>query len=151
MRTIGLTVALMAALISCSGDASHPLNMAEFERNRELWTVRNVQNYKMLIGAFGVVKNYSEQVLIEVRNRKTASMELLWQSGGAPADPSRPFDSIEKIFEFVADQNRRGAKRIEVQYHPELGYPNNVVVDQDGQQGNDDDLLVRVKRLEMIE
>ncbi len=36
-----------------SNSNTNQFNVAEFERNRELWTSKNIQNYKMIVGASG--------------------------------------------------------------------------------------------------
>ncbi len=157
LLTTGLFV-VVTPLLSCSvsgsegsveGDNSPDrFDMAKFEHNRELWTEKNIQNYKMVVGAWGFRTGYSEQVLIEVRDREMASIEVAWESGGGAGETSRAFDSVEKIFDFIADQHRRTVKKLDVKYDRDLGYPSSVEVDPDGKPKNGDELLVRIKKLE---
>lgn len=158
MKTLAVLIAWISGVavsnLSCSNsgvEVANVFDQAQFERNRELWTEKNVRNYRMVIGAWGFKPNYSEQVLIEVRNGTSASIDVLWDSGGGPAGATRPFDSVEKVFEFVFDQSRRSPQRFEVKYDREFGYPTSVEIDQDGEQGNQAPIRFRIKRMEIIE
>jgi predicted PurR-regulated permease PerM len=40
---------------------TNQFDVAEFERNRELWTSKNIQNYKMIVGASGFLTNFQNK------------------------------------------------------------------------------------------
>jgi Family of unknown function (DUF6174) len=145
----------IAASVLCSNSAiqslvsakDKPFDINEFNRNREIWTNSKTKNYKMVIGAFWVTKDYSEQVQIEVRESKKVSLELLWDSGGGNVDAVRPFDTMERFFDFIEELHRRNPKQMTVRYHSELGYPMGVKFDLDGQKKNGDEIMVNVKKM----
>lgn len=131
--------------ISNSNNSS--FDIVEFERNKNLWTSQNIQNYKMIIGASGFITNFSEEVLIEVQNREAKSIKSLSKTGKNYTEAYKRFDSIEKIFNFVAN-NQKGHK-LNVIFDKIFGYPSRVSYDE--QAGiADDELELEVKRLEII-
>lgn len=128
-----------------------PFDIKEFNTHREIWANSKTQNYKMLIGAFGVTKDYSEQVRIEVQNSKMSSLELLWDSGGGKLEMTRPFETMESFFEFIEELNRRNPKKMTVRYHSELGCPMGVKFDPDGQKKNGDEITVNIKKMDVVD
>jgi len=136
--------------MTISDSNTNHFDVAEFERNRELWTSKNIQHYKMIIGAEGFMINFPEEVLIEVRGRRAGPIKSLSKTGKNFTDVYKDYDTVENLFSFVDSQRKRGAKYLQVTYDAGFGYPARIEVDQDGHRGNDDELLLEVKDFEIV-
>lgn len=172
LKLLGLVVALVGlalGLFGCddegNGDVSNSnqkpilevtdantnsFDLSVFEKNRELWTSKNIQNYRMIIGASGFMTNFPEEVLIEVRNRKAKSVKTFSTTGRNATFAYSGYQTVENLFSFLGDQHKRGVKRLEVNYDPNIGYPRWIQLDQDGFAGNDDELTLKVRSLEVV-
>ena len=160
--TFGLVI--FATLLSCSGKAklssdlamnqntkisnsnTNQFDVAEFERNRELWTSKNIQNYKMIIGASGFMMNFPEEVLIEVRNRQAKSMVSKTDNKGV--DLYKNYNTVEKIFDFIEREHSRKADKLHVKFDDTLGYPTAVNLDERVGM-SDDELSLKIVSLEV--
>ncbi len=68
-------VVFAACVVSCSSGKQNTntnsnknqFDATKFERSRELWTSKNIENYKMIVAAQGFLTAFPEEVLIEVR------------------------------------------------------------------------------------
>jgi hypothetical protein len=131
-----------------SNSNTNQFNVAEFERNRELWTSKNIQNYKMIVGASGFLTNFPEEVLIEVKNRQAKSIKSLSKTGRNYIEAYKDYNTIEKIFDFIERENSRRADKLNVRFNEEFGYPINIALDE--RTGwSDDELSLEVKSLEI--
>lgn len=126
---------------------SNQFNVAEFERNRDLWTSKNIQNYKMIVGTYGFMTNFPEQVLVEVRNRQAKSVKSLSKEGRNHVETYKTYNTIEKLFGFIEQKAKSKAHKLEVWYDKDLGYPSNIYVDEHS--GSDDKLSLKVESLEV--
>jgi len=125
---------------------SNQFNVAEFERNRELWTSKNIQNYKMIVDASGFLTNFPEQVLIEVRNRQAKSIKSLSKTGRNYVEAYKNYDTVEKIFDFV--ESSKKADKLIVKFNENLGYPTGIT--RDGRINvSDDELQLKIYSLEI--
>ncbi len=125
---------------------TNEFNIAEFERNRELWTSKNIQNYKMIVGASGFLTNFPEKVLIEVRNRQAKSVKSLSETGRNYTEAYKNYDTVEKIFDFA--KSGKKADKLRAMFDENLGYPNQVVFD--GRfDVSDDELQLQIISLEI--
>ena len=104
----------------------------------------------MIIGASGFVTNFPEEVLVEVRNREAKSIKSLSTTGRNGTSTYSAYETVDKLFGFVSDENRRGVKVLKVNYDADLGYPKRIELDRDGFYGNDDELTLQVKSIEII-
>ncbi len=127
---------------------TNQFNVAEFERNRELWTSKSIENYKMIVGASGFLTNFPEKVLIEVRNRQTKSIKSLSKTDRNYVEAYKNYDNIEKLFGFIENEARLKAHKLEVKYNENLSYPSYIYVDEHS--GFDDKLSLTVENLEII-
>ena len=124
-------------------------NLAVFERNRDLWTSKNIQHYKMIIGASGFLMNFPEKVLIEVRNSRPVSTYSLSKTGNNATNSYKGYDTVEHLFSFIETEKKRNAKRLDVIYDVSLGFPRQIRVDQD-ENVSDDELSLAVEKLEIL-
>jgi Family of unknown function (DUF6174) len=126
---------------------TNQFDVAEFERNRDLWTSKNIRNYKMIVGAHGLLTNFPEEVLIEVQNRKTKSIKSLSKTGRNYVEAYQPFSTVEKLFDFI--EQAKKADKLEVGFDENLGHPTRITYD--GSFGTaDDELSLWIKSLEVI-
>ena len=132
-----------------SNENTNEFDLAEFERNRELWTSKNIQNYKMIIGAQGLMLNFPEQVLIEVQNSRAKSIKSLSQTGKNNTFEYQPYDTVEKIFNFIKQKHSKKADTLNVRYEETLGYPIKIILDEKTN-WSDDELMLNVFSLEVI-
>lgn len=135
-------------IMRISNSNTNQFNLAEFERNRELWTSENIQNYKMIIGASGFLTNFPEEVLTEVKNRQAKSIESLSKTGRNHTEAYKNYDTVEKLFGFIEKEAKSNAHKLDVKYSETLGYPISIFVDEHS--GSDDKLSLSVKNLEII-
>lgn len=54
------------------------------------------------------------------------------------------FPDVPGLFRLIDDAARRQAAWLEVIYDPALGYPSRIVIDYDGQHGNDDEVVYMI-------
>lgn len=125
----------------------HRFDAAEFERNKNLWNSKNIENYKMIVEARSQA-NLSNQVLVEVENRKAKSIKNTSETDkGSPA-PYKYYDTVEKIFKIIEGEAKAKAKTLNVDYDKTLGYPLLVIIDE--RKGiADDEMSVEIKNLEV--
>lgn len=128
-----------------SNSNTNQFDVAEFERNRELWTSKNIQNYKMIVSAEGFLTNFPE-VSIEVRNRQAKSIKSL-SKGNNYVKEYNNYDTVEKIFDFI--ESGKGAYKLNAMFDEKLGYPKDVIYDGRLDVA-DDELQLQIKSLEAI-
>ncbi len=78
----------------------HRFDTAEFKRNKNLWNSKNIENYKMVVEAQSSA-NLSNQVLIEVENRKAKSIKNTSETDEGSPEPYKICDTVEKIFGII--------------------------------------------------
>lgn len=132
-----------------SNSNTNQFDVAEFERNRELWTSRNIENYKMIVGAQGFLMNFPEQVLVEVQNRQAKSIKSLSGRNNNATQTYKEYDTIEKLFNLVEREKKKNAEKLYVKYDETLGYPAQIIIDERSDWA-DDELSITVKNLEVI-
>lgn len=136
--------------LSISDSNTDKFDIAKFERNRELWTSKNIQHYKMIVGAESFSVNFPEEVHVEVRNRRSVSIKSLSKSGRNATSTYVDFDTVQKLFDFIDEAVKGNAKSLYVGYDADFGFPSQIEVDRDGQYGNDDELLLKIRDFEVI-
>lgn len=127
---------------------TNQFDIAEFEQNKDLWTSKNIQNYKMIIGASGFMINLPEEVLIEVKNRRAKSIKSLSKTGKNYTEAYKSYDTIEKIFDLIERENSKKADILNVRFNNEFGYPTEIFLDERADT-SDDELSLEVKSLEI--
>lgn len=61
---------------------------------------------------------------------------------GNPVDPaSQPFYTIEALFDLIRAASEREADRIDVEYHPEYGYPTEIYIDYERNTADEEDII----------
>jgi hypothetical protein len=122
-----LVIALVALLVS----ACSPASQSPLDRNRALWEAQGIRHYRfdLTIGCFCVF-NDQMPLTIEVQDGQVVSMSA---AGGADIGDFRDFysgfDTLEKLFDTIAEAVAGQAQTLEVQYDPTYGYPASIYVD----------------------
>jgi len=99
--------------------------LAELERNRRLWSEKNVRNYEFHCEQFqGGIYTFVA-VLIKVRDGKPSSFEVVGKDEELMRkDDYDKMTSFENMFDFIRQELENG-RIIDVKYH-ETGYPTEV-------------------------
>lgn len=139
-----------AGKTSISNSNTNEFDVAGFERNRELWTSKNIQNYKMIVEAEGFIANFPEQVSIEVQNSRAKSIKSLSKTGRNFVELYKPYDTVEKIFDFIKQEHSKKADKLDVRFNETLGYPVEIILDERTKM-SDDELRLKVINLEITD
>lgn len=147
MRTRWMTVPalLVATLLSgCLGD-SDSLQRNKLNQARTLWDSKHVASYSYILElqCFCAPASQLSPVLVTVQNGAVASVQY-WDEDPAdrtpaPAGVFGPYDTVEELFDFVAEAIRQDADVLQVGYDAEYGFPN--VVNVDFESGGSEQLL----------
>ncbi len=129
-----------------SDSNTNQFDVSEFERNKELWTSKNIQNYKMIVGASGFMMNFPEQVLIEVKNREAKS--IISNTDNSWVESYKDYSTVEKIFDFIEREHSKKADKLYVEFDKTFGYPTKVNLNE-RVNTSDDELLLKVFSLEI--
>ena len=122
-----LVIALVAMLVS----ACSPARQTELDRNRALWESQSIRHYRfdLTISCFCVF-NDQMPLTIEVQDGQVVSISA---AGGADISDFRDFysgfDTMEKLFDTIAEAAAGDAQTLEVQYDPTYGFPVSIYVD----------------------
>lgn len=124
--------------------------LEELRKNQQLWAKQNLRNYRytLQVNCF-CPPQITQPVVIEVRRGRTVSTRAANNRNTVNRDFFKDYDSVDKLFEIIRDAVAKNAHRIEVNYHPTLGYPTKVSIDY-SQQMADEERYFTVERLEAI-
>lgn len=125
---------LLLALAGCAvtGPDEDGAARGELERARGQWAAQRVDDYRYTVRRLCFcLPEYTGPVVVTVRDGRAA--ERRYAEGGAAvgAEPSAYFPPVEGLFEVVEDAIERDAAVIDVDYHPQLGYPTRISIDYD--------------------
>lgn len=122
----------------CGGSSDDDTNSAAaalLRQNRARWARANARAYRYTItlNVFSAVGGVP--AVIEVRNGVRTTITPLPSSGQTAPDPEAyaAFDTVEKLFGLIERAINSRAERLDVTYHPTLGYPANFYIDQSRQ------------------
>lgn len=141
VRTVVLAAALSAGLQACSAVGPRRLGAERlaFAVALERWNAQRIDDYA-----------YSLQRLCECLNEWMRPVRVVVENGvivslsdaqtGAPvaAERAHMYHTVEGLFELIADAIERDADVVAVEYHPSLGYPVRITIDDDIQVGDDE-------------
>ena len=122
----GITLMLVAPVVACSDPLSP--EQSELEQNLGLWQEVGPANYRYTFQRLcfcGEVR----PVEIEVRAGAIVSVTIIETSEQLDASLFERYETVDDLFAVVQDALDRDAERLEVTYHPTLGYPTDIDVD----------------------
>src|SRR5688572_3931139 len=108
-----------------------------FERNHQLWRSKNIQNYTMVVRMEGFKLLFAEKAAVEVAGGEMQTVRSLSNTGPGGSKAYKMYETVERLFELLDEENKNGAKKIYVTYDETLGYPKAIDIDRDGVSGND--------------
>jgi hypothetical protein len=129
-----------------SGDS----NTTQLQSNQQLWNQQNISSYRYkLQRSCFCIEEARQPVEVAVKNGRTISVTAV--NSNKPVNPEffNNYDSIPKLFAVIQDAINRKASRLDVKYHPTLGYPTQINIDYDTQLA-DEELYLTVENLEGI-
>jgi hypothetical protein len=150
-RSLKLAPALLlVALAGCKLGDTDAFQSQKLAESRARWNSKNVDSYSYVLEleCFCAPASQLEPVLVTVHDGAVVSLQY-WDEDPAdrtpaPASVFGPYDTIEKLFDFVADAIDRDADVLQVGYDAEYGFPN--VVNVDYTAGGSEQLLFFVTR-----
>jgi Family of unknown function (DUF6174)/Domain of unknown function (DUF6438) len=120
----------------------------ELIKNRQIWNRKNFNTYSYVFtrSCFCAPKS-TEPITIEFRNGNINYIS----SGGTPVQKElfERYNSIPKLFDVIQDAIDNKAAKVNVKYHPTLGYPTDISLDYKAQVA-DDELFIKVRDLQAI-
>jgi hypothetical protein len=144
-RWMTIPALLLATMLGgCLGDDD------EFQRDklneaRTRWDGKNVSSYTYILElqCYCAPASQLSPVLVTVQNGTVASLQY-WNTDPtkrppAPASVFGAYDTVDELFEFVAEAIRNDADVLQVGYDAEYGFPN--VVNADYNNGGNEQIL----------
>lgn len=132
--TILPALLLSALLGGCLGD-DDSFQRDKLSAARSLWDSKNVSSYTYILElqCFCAPATQLSPVLVTVENGAVKSLQY-WNTDPskrtpAPASIFGPYDTVEELFDFVADAIDRDADVLQVGYDPDYGVPSVANVD----------------------
>jgi hypothetical protein len=88
-------------------------------------------------------------VVVEVRNNRVTSIKAA--NTGKPVNQEyfRQYNSVPKLFNLIQNSIANKAHRISVTYHPTLGHPTQINIDENAQMA-DEERYLTIEKLEII-
>ncbi|MDC0663661.1 DUF6174 domain-containing protein [Marinobacter sp. SS21] len=139
MKTRSFTIAaltLLAGVSGCSGALSSapgisaqgaPETLADA---RERWRASQIGDYQITVQqSCFCLQEFTQPLRITVRDARVVSVAGLTQPLTQPDQLDRSRLTVEGLFDFIADAQRRQVERLDVSYHPQYGYPSEIAYD----------------------
>lgn len=115
------------ALLAACSDITGTSDAAELRRALVRWSAQDIDDYRMTIRRQGGM--IAAAAIVTVRDGQPVSVQPIAPGEGVPASFFERFDTVEDLFEMVANAHDDGADRIDAEYHRQLGVPVDVYVD----------------------
>lgn len=126
---IPLTV-LVLALAGC--DLLRPERSSPEEdliRNRATWAAVDAASYRYrLVRSCECLPAVSGPFVVTVSGGEIVAAESEWSGEAVSAEQLQTLETVEELFAHVQEGIRTRATRVDVEYHPVLGYPTKVHV-----------------------
>ncbi|MBE9227909.1 hypothetical protein IQ264_21025 [Phormidium sp. LEGE 05292] len=120
----------------------------ELRKNQELWVKQKLKNYRYILQVSCFCPpNITQPVIIDVRSGKTSSITPQTSRNIVNRELFQKYDSIDKLFEIIRSALAKNAHRVDVKYHPTLGYPTQISIDYDKLMA-DEELFLTINKLE---
>ena len=106
--------------------------MAQLLRAKSRWERRGIGSYTYRAAwQCFCLQEYVAQVDVRVANGQVAEVTFAEPGFSGPVPDPQRFGPVTDLFAFIMDAIDEKAFRIDVQFHPELGYPIKTFVDYD--------------------
>ncbi|HEY9301202.1 MAG TPA: DUF6174 domain-containing protein [Phormidium sp.] len=120
----------------------------ELQKNQELWAKQKLRNYRYTLSVSCFCPpDITQPVIIDVRSGRTSSIRRETSKNIVNREFFQKYDSIDELFEIIRSAVAKNAHRVEVKYHPTLGYPTQISIDYDKLMA-DEELFLTINKLE---
>lgn len=127
MRRLHIVLVAAAALAAC-GDGTRPI--AELARAQARWVDHGPSSYSItILRGCECLPEMSGPVVVVVREGRVESRRYVPSGGPVDATFEDLFPTVDGLFGLIADAAQQDSARLEVTYHPTLGYPTSIVID----------------------
>lgn len=138
---------ILAIQFSC---VMRQIAKSKFERNRRMWRESKITDYKMTIKVFqSGHANPSGTRIIEIRGGTATSIKLADSEVVDDSEKWKAYDTVEKIFDIVANAQKKNPATLDVEYDEKLGYPKKLRLEYSFS-ATDDELAVDILQLESL-
>jgi hypothetical protein len=117
--------------------------------NRQLWRKQKSRNYRYQVSkSCFCVPEARGPVKVTVRRGRTTSVT---DAQGKPVKREffNQYDTVPELFNVIEDAIAKKASSVNVQYHPQFGYPTQINIDYDSQMA-DEELYLTVENLQKL-
>lgn len=147
IKTFGLLLLPFLLIQSCGIE-----QQAKPTQSRQLWRQSGIPNYRMTVDL--QIYGYRPLIgkfIITVRQGRAESIKHA-DSGELVRETElfEHFATMEKIFEFIQEAEKRSPDKFQVEYEPNFGYPKKLNLDYSFL-GSDDEYFFHVLQFEVLE
>ena len=126
------------------------LNAAQLQQNRQLWRNQKLSSYRytLRVSCF-CTPEVTQPVVVEVRNNRVTSITAA--NTGKPVNQEyfRQYNSVPKLFNIIQNAFAKNAASMSITYHPSLGYPTQINIDENAQMA-DEERYLTIENLQVI-
>jgi hypothetical protein len=143
MRSLLALSLLLAACTQTAPTAPSDAAPDSLDDARALWVEADLDDYRMtLLRSCFCPEDYRGPFEVAIEDGTVA--EVTFQDQDLPTDRAL---TVEALFDLLDDAYAQDAARVDVSYHPTLGYPTSLYVDYDTQVA-DEEIGYTVERLD---
>ena len=138
--------ALLVWLLACdSGSFAGPPSELARAAAEGRWAREAPASYRFTIHrSCECLPEMTGPTIVVVSNGVVASRTYVATGAAVPAAYADLFPPAEGLFEVIDSARRQGARRVEARYDAAYGYPVHILIDFDGEWGNDDEVVYTV-------
>jgi hypothetical protein len=112
---------------------------ADLAAARMRWARQGPADYTMTVArSCECLPEWTGPVVVTVRNGTIASRRYVRTGAAVPARYETLFPSVEGLFARIDSASRQRVHELRVDYHPTLGYPTRISIDQNAQTVDDE-------------
>lgn len=143
-----LFVVLLIGLTACRSAGQSPQGM--LNRNQNRWNDQELSHYlfTLQVGCF-CMPEITRPVQIEVRDGTVVGKSYVEDGQLVSNDFFEPYDTIDELFEVIQEAIDSEADVIDIAYHPDYGYPEQISLDPI-KDAFDDEVVYRVMAFEVL-
>ena len=129
---VAMLVVLAASLGSCTalGLEGGTTERIRLERHQARWEDQRLSSYRFTYSVACFCAQSEVVIVIEVRNDVVAAATYAATGEPAPIEIRSTLPTIDALFQAIERAIAEKADLLEVTYHPEMGYPTRIAIDQ---------------------
>ena len=140
-RTLVLAAVLSFGSLGCSAIGPGRLDpeRAALASARVRWSSQHIEHYEYsLVRLCECLPEWMRPIRIKVENDVIVSLSDAQTGAAVAAERAGLYHTVEDLFDLIADAIGRDADVVDVDYHPTLGYPVRISIDDDINVGDDE-------------